>query len=469
MSMPPFRLLTFSLADIRLTPRTTDVGLLAILSLYVLIGITDGYDAALLVSGDALFPVQFWDFPSLEFRPPPSSNLFPDLLLHGLVQVLVSDPVGQKIIVGIIIFSASAFAIGGYFGAAALIYFLALYAVSGFGFVDSTAHFSLPIMLVLHRLSRDRWFELPALFLIVFSDLLILFPIALLVVLEKPRAPLLRSVAVAAAAAACNILYSEFSVAAVQFAVAFPAFVAAALVARRLGVLRLFSIGLCVALPLIAVLEIAPARYAVPVAAAILLTLLPLRSFIFDWRNLVAPILIAMIFATTLDWERFDRVQNGYDCLADTLSARGIGVVAADHWSAKPLYMSAREGAIPLTITQMDFGEGDIHPWMAPYAFYGAPARHAVRDNDRCAIIGNDAKYCAQDRPAPVDAVERLCGNFELFSYASAIPATAETAPANKAEAIGRNLSAYLKKALSRWREVLKTSKAIDTLVRWLK
>lgn len=437
--------------EFQLDRRVSDMGLLAVLLIFAAIGATSGYDAALLVSGDALFPVQFWDFPPLEFRPPPSSNLFPDLLLHGVVRFAVSDPVSQKLIVGILVFIVSACVIGAYFGATALLAFLALYAVSGFGFVDSTAHFSLPFMLVVQRLAAGRRSELPVLFVLVFSDLLFLFPLAVLVLLQPMRTSLPRQIMVVSGAIACNILYAEFSVAAVQFTIVFPAFLVVALVARRLGGLRLFTIGLCFSLPLMSIFEIAPARYTIPVATALFLTLPPLRTPVLEWRGLIAPAVVVAMLVVTLDWNRFDRLRYGFACLADTLSARGIGVVAADHWSAKPLYMSVRERARPLTITQIDFDEGDIHPWMAPYSFHGAPTRYAIRYNEQCAIVGGEAKYCGQERIAPIDTVEQLCGGFDLFRYTRTVPLKNEMPPANKIESIHRNLANYVEKAVALW------------------
>src|SRR5690606_30642799 len=100
-----------------------------------------------------------------------------------------------------------------------------------------------------------------------------------------------------------------------------------------------------------------------------------------------------------------------------------IDNVAVPHWTAKPLYFAAKNAAMTLTITQVDFARNISHPWMAPRSFYGQPTNYAVRDADTCSIIDGSDTNCGHATLAAVAETTPLCEMFDLYRYETAVPA----------------------------------------------
>lgn len=413
------------------------------LALLAAFNLRHGFDMFDFVHADSLYPVQMLDFGLLEFRPPPPNRLFPDVALHWLAQPFLPDPLAQKLAVGAALFAATLFFTAMVKGPLALALLAAILVSNGFEVLVSATHYSLPLLVLLYQMARGGRWQVPVLFALTFVNPLILLPLAfLLVAPDRVSAHGMRALAVLAALA-LNTLYSEFSVTIVQIVALFPFWYAGVWLARRLGLKHLTAASICVLLPLAALAGLVHARYAVPVAASVLVLMFPMRRAAFDWRALAFPLLAVAIFAATADWRRHDRLQAAYDCLADELAARGIPVIAAGHWTAKPLYFAAKKAGLKLTITQTDFDRNISHPWMAPHAFYGEKTHWAVRDDDTCALIDPSATYCGQASVAAVAETVPVCGVFELYRYETMVPEHHVARPAGKIEAIGHNLMHY--------------------------
>lgn len=429
-----------------------DAVLATVLAVLAAASLVKGFDAFEFVTGDALFSIQILDFGAFEFRPPPPNRLVPDIALHWLVNPLLPDPYLQKLAVGLLLFVVSALSVGLFRGLVAFALFGAIMVSNGFEFLVSAMHYSLPLTVLACLLARGTRLELPVLFVFVFSNPLVLLPLAFVLVEPDTVSRHLARAAIVAAALAVNTAYSEFSATLLQILAFFPVWYAGAWVVRRLGVGQLAIAALCVMLPLAAAAGLVDARYAVPVAASLVVVLFPARSARFDWRYLAFPVLAVAIFLATVDHTRKDRLAAAYACLADELRQRGIDTIAAGHWTAKPLYFAAKQAGLKLTIAQTDFQRNASHPWMAPHSFYGEPTRYAVRDSDTCTLIDPSATYCGQARVAAVESVTPLCGLFELYRYETPVPANHTPRPAGKADAILRNLGHYVSAVTSRLR-----------------
>lgn len=413
------------------------------LALLAIFNLRQGFDIFNFVHADSLYPVQMLDFGLLEFRPPPPNRLFPDVALHWLAQPFLPDPLMQKLAVGAMLFAATLFFTAMVKGKLALALLAAILVSSGFEVLVSATHYSLPLLVLLYQAARGPW-QVPVLFALTFVNPLVLLPLAFLLV-DKDRASAhgWRALAVLAGLA-LSTLYSEFSVTIVQIVALFPFWYGGVWLARRLRLQHLAAAALCVLLPLAALAGLVHARYALPVAASVLVLMFPTRRAAFDWRALAFPVLAVAIFAATADWRRHDRLQAAYDCLAEELSSRNITVIAAGHWTATPLYFAAKKAGLTLTITQTDFARNISHPWMAPHDFYGERTHWAVRDDDTCALIDTSATYCGQASVAQVAESVPVCGVFNLYRYETMVPEHHVARPAGKIEAIGHNLMHYV-------------------------
>lgn len=412
------------------------------LMLLAIFNLRHGFDMFNFVHADSLYPVQMLDFGLLEFRPPPPNRLFPDVALHWLAQPFLPDPLTQKLAVGAVLFAATLFFTAMIKGKLALALLAAILVSSGFEVLVSATHYSLPLLVLLYQAMRGRW-QVAALFALTFVNPLILLPLAFLLV-DEGRASVhgWRALAVLAALA-LNTLYSEFSLTIVQIVALFPFWYGGVWLARRLGLQHLAAAALCVLLPLAALAGLVEARYALPVAGSVLVLTFPTRRATFDWRAPAFAVLAVAIFAATADWRRHDRLQAAYDCLAAELASRDIAVIAAGHWTAKPLYFAAKKAGLTLTIAQTDFARNISHPWMAPHAFYGERTHWAVRDDDTCSLIDPSATYCGQASMAELAETVPVCGVFDLYRYETMVPAHHVARPAGKIEAISHNFIHY--------------------------
>jgi hypothetical protein len=252
---------------------------------------------------------------------------------------------------------------------------------------------------------------------------------------------------IAAVAFGAAALYADFGVSVVQLAVILPLWAAVLLVAQRYGLREALLLAITVALIAGAVAGLVPGRYALPVAAALIVVLAPDVTRAFNWRYAAVPAALTVIFLATVDTSRAREITSDFDCLAATLAERGITNVAAEHWTAKPLYFAARQRGSALTITQTDFAEGDNQPWMAPYSFFGAPTKWAVRSDEACRRVNDDPVACGQQSLAPVESQEDICRAFTLYAYEKAVPLRYEPRPVDKLDAIQRQFRAYVEKA----------------------
>lgn len=418
--------------------------LATVLALLAMFNAGNGFDMFNFVNGDTLYPVQMIEYGWLDYRPPPPNRLFPDIFAHWLFQPLFPDPLSQKLAVGLTLLVLTFALVGLTKGLMATALFAAVYLSNGFEVLVSASHYSLPMTVLLYMFARGGRWELPALFFLTFCNPLILLPLAFVLVGQGSLREHATRLVVALAAIALNTAYSEFSATFLQIVFGFPVWYAGVWLATRLGLRNAAMAAACVVLPLAAALDLVFARYAVSVAASILLLLMPDRPGRIDWQ---VPVFVAgavAIFFASADWERHDRVQAAYACIVEELAERDVEAIAVGHWTAKPLHYEARRQGVDLTITQMDFARNASHPWMAPHAFNGVPTQWALRDDDTCTFIDPSATYCGQATVAPVVDDERLCGMFDLYRYETAVPAGYQPVPSGKMEAISRNLLHYV-------------------------
>jgi hypothetical protein len=420
----------------------------AVLAGLALYSLFYGFDASLLMTGDALYPVQMLDGSLLQYRPPLANRIFPDVATHAVLRTFVADPFTQKLVAGIALFLISAAVIGFYKGFSVFCLWMALTLSHGFGFFDSACHYSLPVTIVLFQIARPhRVLSSLVLATIVFSDLLVLIPLAVLLLDPAERERLAEHAVVAAAAAALAIVYAEFDATVLKFTVALAAWYWVVYAATRLNLRLLLSIGVIAGLILAAATGLIYPRYTLPIAAALLMAITPVSRGPFRIAHLATAAAVVVLFLSTLDTGRLKSALADYDCVAELLPARAISTIATDHWTAKPLYFATRRRGHNLTITQTDFAEGDSLLWMASYDFYGAPTPWALKDVYNCDRIGNPGDHCGQETTAPILSRENVCGRFVLFRYSVDVPSGFEPAPASKTEAVTRRLKSYAAKA----------------------
>lgn len=435
--------------------RVADLVLIGTLAILTVFSLHRGFDAAAMLTSDASYLFQMLETPLLEYRPPPPNRVFPDLLVHALIYPFGADMLQQKIIAGAIIFAITALMVGIFRGRMAFALYVTITVSCGFAFLNTGYHYSLPLTLLLYQLVRRTRADVPMLFLIVFSDVLVLMPLAMLFIQRQEREDLRRTLLVSFLAVIASVWYSEFSEAIADFAVALPIFCVATLVAYRLGMLRLFIVACCVAFPLGSIVGVVPARYGLPVASTMLLLLFDTRKPQFDWRYLAVPAAAVAVFLLTIDRTHHDQLQGDYRCLVEELARRQVDNVAVEYWTARPLYYAARQHGVPLTITQTDFLENDSDAFMAPYAFYGAPTQWAVKNLDTCRTYQTGPKSCNQAGAGKVTDHEAMCGVFELFHYEQPIPLHYSPPPGSKSESIRHHLHTYVGKAITRLQKLL--------------
>lgn len=419
--------------------------------LLVFLGITAlsiGTEAEIFANADSYYPVQQQYYSLLEYRPPPSNNLFPDVLVHSLLHPWVQEPFTQKLTAGILLFGALAIIVGTFAGFAALVLVTAIYSTTGFDFFDSTAHFSLPLCMMLILIARSRIVFYLFVFIGVFSDLLLVIPLIVFYLLSDNRREPRIDVLIILVAASLNIFYSEFSEALLKLFPVLLVFAGMAYLAKRLGVMKLFGVSLCVGLPLVASLEPIPSRYAVACSASILPLLFPVSKAHIQWRVIAWPLALSGLFLASLRTGDLQALNSRFSCLAEELQERGIGAVAVDHWTAKPLYFATLKHSSHMTFTQLDFREGDIHLWMAPHSFYGSATNWAIYSEHVCTKYTTDSKYCGQFELTTVASSIPVCETFELIEYARPVPLKQHQKPDNKLGFAIYHLKNYVNKTV---------------------
>jgi hypothetical protein len=253
--------------------RITDALLLALLAVLGLTSAMHGFDAAELIRADALYPIQLLDFSPLDFRPPPPNRLFPDVIVHALL-AWTGDPLTQKIVAGLVLFAMTVIAVGLVKGPVVFGAVVVALAAGGFAFVDSACHYTLPLLVLLVQIARpNRTLEGIALALAVFSNMLVLIPLMVLLLDPAGASRFKTRAAIAAMAFGAAALYADFGVSVVQLAVILPLWAAVLLVAQRYGLREALLLAITVALIAGAVAGLVPGRYALPVAAALIVVL----------------------------------------------------------------------------------------------------------------------------------------------------------------------------------------------------
>jgi hypothetical protein len=294
------------------------------------------------------------------------------------------------------------------------------------------------------------------LFVAVFSDLLIVLPLIVYFFERADRAdrPWMAGVTIVAMIVA--VLYSEFAAILVPFSLLLPIAAVTAWWASRRG--WLLPLCLLVGVLLMAIaLTGHHARYSQPMLAVLVLVYAPKVTPHIDWRAAVAPLAIVGMFFLTFQRTLHYELDAEMRCLIDTLSRRGIINVAVEYWTARPLHFEALRLGVPMTLTVTDFNDGDTDPFMAPYYFYGAPTYWGIRNHHTCDNVDSHSKHCAQEYVATVVSREAICGNFELYRYASPIPPLFDGRPAGKLESLQRNLRIYVREARERVSSVVGT------------
>ncbi|MBU1174403.1 MAG: hypothetical protein KKH72_03290 [Alphaproteobacteria bacterium] len=421
-----------------------DAAIVLVIIALLTFSLMHGFDLSLLTNGDVLYPVHVQYFPLFDYQAPPSSGWFPDVLVHLAIAPLFPEPLAQKIVAGWILFIASVVAVGAFKNRAVAWLMIAIFTITGFGFVDSTSHYTLPVMILMVQLARPRWLKALVILLVVSSDILILLPLSVMLLERGEERYLPERLLAVALGVGWEAVYGEVWQADIELAAALVLFLAPVVIARKLGFSRLLCWGVAAALIAISVLGLAghfsPARYTLPVAAAFVMLLAPTRRPRFNWRLLAVPAAMLAVFSASADDHQQLAFAREYDCLLDVLEARDIHTIAADHWTAKPIFFAAKARDYPLTITQVDFERNINFNGLAPYENFGLPTRYAFRSNKMCGFIepGTFAMHCERDRIGEVVARELLCESAELFTYAEAIPRTYVTPPSGKLEALQR-------------------------------
>lgn len=436
-------------------PRVRDGLIVLLVVIFAAWNLLYPFDLWYIMNGDTLFPVQAQYYGIFDFRPPPSSNVFPDMLLHLALAPVLPDPLWQKQAVGWLLFLGMLTLVGMRKGVPAAALIVALYTLSGFHFIDSTSHYALPALLLLYHLSRPRWLRLSMLALVVFSDVLIVLPVIVLLLEDRDDVPLWQSLlAIALGALIGEVFYSELSASLMEIAVVAPAFAVAALIAKRLGLLPLMCVGLAIALVVGVLSGLLAARYVLPVVASFVVIYSTDRPWRWNWRLLALPAAMAAIFTTTVNAGPYFADLARYNCFLDALVARNITNIAADHWTAPILDIESRQRGQALTITQVDFEDNATDLWMAPYDMAGRPTRFAIRNDDVCARIANHPDYCSQLAAAPVVSVERVCDSLDLVTYDATIPANHRSRPMGKLDSLIHHIRHYLGKFVPALRPV---------------
>lgn len=423
-----------------------DISWVLILIALGVYSIFNGFDLSRFVTADALYPVQMLDFSLLSYRPPPSNNLFPDVALHAIVNIFTTDALVQKLIVGWILLALTVICIGITRGATAALVVGGMLFLVGFGAVDSTSHYTLPLMVLAFQLTRHRGLQNIVLLLIVFSDLLVLLPLSVLVLKNGGEDRLLERLAIIVLAGTANVLHSEFSPVLPKLVVAVGVIWTGALIARFFKLERVMSFGVIAALAVVCALGLLEVRYAVPVAASFALILFEKQSNTFNWRYIAIPAVALGIFTFTADPSRLNAFTAQFDCLLDELAEQKIETITTDHWVSKPLYFAAKAKGQKLHIVQIDYEDRAQSDWMAPLSFLKGQSLYGVKSHTMCDDLSLAAPFCIQEEFAEVASSQLLCDGLEFFTYNQIVPNNKTTVPGNKFEAIGYNLNNYLGK-----------------------
>jgi hypothetical protein len=432
-----------------LKPRHLDWCLGLLLLLVAVRGWFSPYDVADMTTADATYGIHMLEVPLLEFRPPPPNRLFPDVAVHAIVKPLGLGIVDQKIVVGIVIFLATAWLIGLYKGTGVLVAYMAITACAGFDFLNTVEHYSLPLTFLLYQICERRTLRAILLFFAVFCDLLIVLPLIVYLFEKADPADRRWLVAVANVAMIAAFLYSEFAAILVPFMAILPVAIVVAWWASRRGFLGTLCVIAGIVLMLIA-LTGHHMRYTQPMLGVLLLIYTPTVIRQLDWRAIVAPVALVAIFFATYKTTIQDTLDAEYRCLADALQQRKIANIAVEYWTARPLHFEVSRRGQSLTLTVVDFNDGDTDPFMAPYDFYGAPTVWGVLNHHTCANIDSHSKHCAQQFVAEVVSREPVCRHFELFHYATPVPPRFDGRPDGKLQSLRRNFHNYVREAMER-------------------
>ncbi|MGB7305591.1 MAG: hypothetical protein WBD13_15050 [Burkholderiaceae bacterium] len=436
--------------------RWADLIALAVLACAgLVVWLSGGVDGEQFLNADTLYPELIQHFETLHFRPPPSNNWFPDVMMHSLLHatglVDPADPFTRKLVVGVFLFVVTAFLIGLYQGVIALYAFLALQLVSAFYHFDTTAHFSLALCTLLILIARNVWLRRVLLFLGVYSDLLLLIPIIIYHCLSRGQfasdaTPKSRGadITVILIAVSLNIFYSEFSQGLVMLLPVLLGFAIAADLARRWGLVWWFAIGFVTLLVVTSLVGFVPSRYGAAVASSVVVVLFWIRpimardpyqmkeSLSWSWRIPTATLVYLAVFFSLLDSAGVRQRSEQFACLATELHKRGISSVATDHWTSKPLYYGALQAATQLTISQVNFEKFRSYMWMAPYEFRGKDTQWAIRNTYACERFTTEPKYCGQASWPQLKPAEAVCNIFTLHQYEKKIPVTSGQKLSNK-------------------------------------
>jgi hypothetical protein len=438
------------LAAGRLLSAHLNAAIIALLAILAARALINPFEAWWLLTGDALYPIVMIDYSIFEFRPPPPNRLVPDVALHWLLSPFVADPLDQKIVAGSLLFLALSLIVGILKGLGVLVLVTAVMVSLGGGFLDSSSHYSLPLIVLMVLLaSRSRRLDSAAYFIAAFANLMSVFLLAVLLVDPK----LAGRVKPRALASVLGLLggafYADLGTAFLQVAAVLPVWLVVVFLAERWGLKALLCLLVAVALMTGAALGVVPERYAVGISASLAIMMTPSQAPSFDWRHIALPLAVLAIVWSTADIATARRQQAAFECLVTELKTRRIDTIAVDHWTAKPLYLAAKSRAVPLQITQTDFERGTQHPWMAPYEFFGAPTPWAVRNSFACGPLTTEDKYCGQASTARVELSEPVCSAFVLFRYASPIPRNFVNKPSSKLDAFARQLAEYIGKFIA--------------------
>ena len=244
------------------------------------------------------------DYAWLSYRPPPSNNIFPDVLLHTVVAPFIDNPLQQKVWAGAALIFISALFIGWRQGLAVVVTFFAMYATTEFYFFDTTAHFALPLCLALFLAARPQLVEAAIVVCrCVFRSVVTITPGGLLHRQAPPatrattRLDHYRRVRLQRALFGVQPFFGETNTGSARF---LPGSLHCCPVAAEY---ISFCLVVSVVFTLATAFEWLPSRYAITTAAALILFLFPFpaRSTAADWRLLALPLAVIGIFLSQLN------------------------------------------------------------------------------------------------------------------------------------------------------------------------
>jgi hypothetical protein len=466
-------MIKFQFANLRLSDsHTFNKALLTAFCGIAALGLFSATKASFLLVSDSLYPLVLLDGPLLSFRTPPSPYLFPDVFILYAVQKFVSDPLNQMFVSGCVlllaIFSSTWLYAGGFAAIAVLGLVLAMEPAIA---LQIGFHLGLIVLAVIYLSSRHEGLRIAVALMATASDPLFAILLLLIAIFDKERDRQLRWLEFAAVGAGLLIalIFNESSIQLVKLiiltSILMPCYIIINWIRKFREItlrynltLLILTISLLLAVSVFKISdlipEFVPDRYVVPVLAVLIIILLRGRSSVHPLAPLLYAATVAGLIGSAMmiqnDPHGVTAFMQRWNCLAREVDARGIKVVAADYWIAKPFYVANRANHYDIGIAQVDFRNNVANTWIAPYSFVNEGSNVAIRDEQLCGGYGNGSEGCERENSnlPRVLMTERVCEDFTISYYGQKVPAPDHDNPVdlNKFRSLEYSLSDNYKK-----------------------